>query len=714
MNNTVLLFLFYILSTQVVIAQKDSLFQIWNNESVADTIRFKAMDDIIWNYYLFSSPDSALFYADKLIHFSNENDLAIEKGRALSLKGSCYFVHGDFIQAINFYEKSINVLRRLGEDISSPLNNLGACYVQIGDYNNAINTFEKGLKILEDEGDWRGLAGIHSNIGTIYLKQELYNQALERFKISLGIRDSIGDQRGMSESLSNIGIVYAKLEKYDSAISFHERSLEIDSSMNNKHGMISCYLNIASVNFSIQKYDRSKSYIVKGLNLAKDLGDKKSIINANNQLGRIYLKQDKLKKAQISVQDALNSAEEINFLDGIKTSTQLLYTVYKKQKQHKLALQMHEKYISIRDTLKQEEFSRNLIQQEYQHKYDKKASADSLIQLEKTKLNNLQLEAAEAKTAKKELELKSKNNQLIYLIVGLLLVGFFAFFIFNRFKVTQKQKILIDEQQKKTQKQKEQITSQHQQLEITYKEISDSILYAKRLQEAILPKRNEIDINLKDNFVLFRPKDVVSGDFYWFEQINNTSYIAAADCTGHGVPGAMVSVVCSNALSRSLLEFNKTHPNEILDSSLAIIVDTFARSGDNVRDGMDVSLCSISGMHLEYAGANNPLWIIRNKDLIELKADKQAVGATENIKPFTLNEFRLELGDVIYMFSDGFADQFGGEKGKKFKTKSLRELLLSIHHLEMKDQEKQLSAAFENWKGSHDQLDDVCVIGLRV
>ena len=189
---------------------------------------------------------------------------------------------------------------------------------------------------------------------------------------------------------------------------------------------------------------------------------------------------------------------------------------------------------------------------------------------------------------------------------------------------------------------------------------------------------------------------------------------AAADCTGHGVPGAMVSVVCNNALNRSVREHGLTEPGEILTQTREIVIQEFEKSDEEVKDGMDIALCSLEGNKLQYAGAHNPLWIIRNGEIIETKANKQPIGQFDNPKPYTTHSFDLEKGDSLYIFSDGYVDQFGGEKGKKFKAKAFRALLLSIQDKSMEEQKEFIDEAFETCKGTLEQIDDVCVIGVRI
>ncbi|MBN4071151.1 SpoIIE family protein phosphatase [Crocinitomix catalasitica] len=276
--------------------------------------------------------------------------------------------------------------------------------------------------------------------------------------------------------------------------------------------------------------------------------------------------------------------------------------------------------------------------------------------------------------------------------------------------------------------QKDEIDQQRLLIKRKNDDILDSITYAKRIQEAILPPDRIVHKWLPDSFVLYKPKDIVAGDFYWLESIEDTIIFAAADCTGHGVPGAMVSVVCHNALNRAVREFGLREPGEILDKVNDLVEDTFVRSDEEVKDGMDLALCSLSDNILKYSGAHNPLWIIRKVilsalggsesaepeyELIITKADKLPIGSFNEHQPYTTYTFELSKGDTVYIFSDGYIDQFGGSRGKKYKAKAFRDLLLSIQDKSMDDQRTFINKTFEEWKGDLEQLDDICIIGYR-
>ncbi len=271
---------------------------------------------------------------------------------------------------------------------------------------------------------------------------------------------------------------------------------------------------------------------------------------------------------------------------------------------------------------------------------------------------------------------------------------------------------------------------QQQKVEIEEKnhEILGSIRYAKRIQEALLPPRQVMDDLFGDYFIYYQPRDIVSGDFYWATSVSTTlkeeknrrvALLAVADCTGHGVPGAFMSLLGTNFLKQSSGELSVNNPAQALDFLNKNVIATLNQNpGENrVRDGMDIGLIAIDyeNMHLQYAGANNPIYIVRNGIMEIIQADSQAIGSvSDEVKNFTNHSYQLQKGDCIYLFTDGYADQFGGTKGKKFMYRQFRELLLRLATLPMSRQCEELDQVFKSWKGKHEQVDDVCVLGIRV
>lgn len=299
---------------------------------------------------------------------------------------------------------------------------------------------------------------------------------------------------------------------------------------------------------------------------------------------------------------------------------------------------------------------------------------------------------------------------LAYILLAIAALG--AIFTWRTLSLLQQRKRLENLVEERT----SEVVHQKELVEQKNKEIIDSITYAKRIQRAILPKPKRLRTKLPKAFILFKPKDIVAGDFYWLEEKGNTILLAAADCTGHGVPGAMVSLICNNTLSRTVREFNYTKPGEILDMVRDILIQSFVSSQGIVHDGMDIALVSWNrdNNKILFAGAHNDLHIFRNGELITLQADRQPIGTYKLMKPFTTHEFQLQEGDSFYMFTDGYQDQFGGPKGKKFKSRQLLEEIKSVQHLSMVDQKRYLTQCFQDWKGELEQVDDVCLIGVKV
>ena len=269
-------------------------------------------------------------------------------------------------------------------------------------------------------------------------------------------------------------------------------------------------------------------------------------------------------------------------------------------------------------------------------------------------------------------------------------------------------------------RQKEEIEKQSEQIAELYEQVKDSILYAKRIQEAILPSREEINASLQNSMVLFRPKDIVSGDFYWFTEKPDRVIIAAADCTGHGVPGALMSMIGSSLLNEIVNEKGITQPNEILLALKHGVIKALNKhpSSDQTKDGMDIGICSIpkKGNKIDFAGANNPLWMVRDGEIIDFRGDRQPVGIYgDNLDtPYTNHTIDIQDGDSVYIFSDGYADQFGGPRGKKFKYSQFKKLLVQINNETMESQRDTLNTRIEEWMGDQEeQIDDILVVGIR-
>jgi serine phosphatase RsbU (regulator of sigma subunit) len=310
---------------------------------------------------------------------------------------------------------------------------------------------------------------------------------------------------------------------------------------------------------------------------------------------------------------------------------------------------------------------------------------------------------------------------IIYFVLFVLLIYIIIRLSIRRVKQqNERLEQIVEERTHEIALQNQKLEHQKEEIEEKTKDILDSIKYAKRIQNTILPSEEKLNhIFDHEHFVLYKPKDIVSGDFFWAARFDNKTVFSAIDCTGHGVPGAFVSIVGFNGLNRTVNEFKLRQPAAILDKLTEIVVQTFSQSDtskSNIKDGMDLALCALDNatLKLEFAGANNPLIVVRNKEIIEIRGDKQPIGEFDDRVPFTNHEVQLQSGDCVYIFSDGYADQFGGPKGKKLKYKTLKDLFVEINGYSMKEQLRRMDEAFNNWRGSFEQLDDVCLIGIRI
>jgi serine phosphatase RsbU (regulator of sigma subunit) len=299
------------------------------------------------------------------------------------------------------------------------------------------------------------------------------------------------------------------------------------------------------------------------------------------------------------------------------------------------------------------------------------------------------------------------QNQKMVLYVGLSLVLIFSIILINRFRIIRNQKSLIEVKEKETQAQKHVIEEKQ-------KEILDSINYAKRIQYTLLAHDQFLNDNIPDHFVYFNPKDIVSGDFYWATKVDSKFYLATCDSTGHGIPGAFMSLLNIGFLSEAINEKDITSPDKVFDYVRMKLTGTISRDGQ--KDGFDGILVCFdqATKQITYAAANNAPVLINNGSFIELPADRMPVGLGERKENFSLFTIEAKPGDVLYLYTDGYADQFGGPKGKKFKYKQLNELLVEIHSKSSSEQQEALKHTFDEWKGNLEQVDDVCVIGIRI
>jgi serine phosphatase RsbU (regulator of sigma subunit)/tetratricopeptide (TPR) repeat protein len=574
--------------------------------------------------------------------------------------------------------------------LSSAYNNLGYAYEETGRIDQALDYYFRSLKISEKLGDKSSVAESLNNIGYTFIEQGTVDEGLAYYLKALEIFKELGDQNRLSSVYISLGYAYKASGNLKRSEEYYLQALELKEDLKDKRGVAKCLNNIASVDIAQNDFSKASALLRKALYISREIDYTAGVYLASKNLATIKIRLLQLDSALIMANTSFKAAEKLGSHSYKSEAYEMLYEILKLKNLPEEALEMYEFHIEMRDSIKNEATIKATIRQQTRYQYEKKKVIDDA--------ENDKLVAIE----KKE---KEKQTIISYsTAVGLILVVMFLLFVFNRLKITRKQKIVIEDQKK---------------------DIVDSINYAKRIQDAILPTQEMMKMLLPNSFIFYKPKDIVAGDFYWIDQQNENITFAAADCTGHGVPGAMISVVCHNALNRVVREHHLTSPGDILDKTREIVTEQLSKSDvidiesmKNIRDGMDIALCSLNirTKELQYAGAQNPLWILRNgaTEIEEIKATKQSIGKISNPKPYKSHNVNLNKGDSVYIFSDGFADQFGGIKGKKMMYKPFKKLLISMGNESMDNQLTALNKHFESWKGKLEQIDDVCVMGVRV
>lgn len=694
----IFIILFFVVQQSYSSSVKDSLLSVYNT-SQNDSIRFKAIDDFVWEY-MYENPDTAFVIAFGA--YNKNRKTVYPKGLALLLRtmGASYVLRGDNEKAIYYYSLSAQITEILKDDdgLASSYNGLGIVYSRNGNYSKAIEQYLSSLSSYERLKDKDGMAIAFNNIGLNYERQAQFEKAMDFYQKSLKIKLEIGKPLGIAMAKINIGNTCISLGKFDQALKCFNEALEIQNNLNNSALEATIYNSIGIVYQEQKKYDAAIGYFMKALVLKNKLGDKYGANDIRNNLAIINNLQEKYPKAIEYALESYTAAIEMQNLELVKQSAHTLSLSYEKSGNANDGLKFYKIYNAYKDSVYNKENTEKSIQAELKYEFSKRAEKENLIR------------------EKQELEQKEavKRQKIIrnFLILGFVLLLIVAFLIYRNLK--QKQKA-----NNKLQNAYIEIEVKSNLLEEKNKEVFDSIKYAKRLQEAILPNNEFIKKLFPESFVFYKPKDIVSGDFYWFEHWGNKKMFAAVDCTGHGVPGAFMSIVGYNLLNQAINEHGLTKPHLILNELNKGITKTLKQTFEDsaVKDGMDIALCSYDEKTnvLEYAGAFNSLWLMRDNAIVEIKADKQPVGLFlgEELKSFTNQEIPVQKGDIFYVFTDGYADQFGGPKGKKFKYKKLQNILLSNSTKSMPEQKSILEESITDWQGDLEQIDDILVIGIR-
>ncbi len=709
MRTLAFIFILFFCSESELFAKKinkDSLIKILNSNS-ADTAKISACL-VLSASFKETSSDSSLFYCKLAAGFIKPTTFPKWKAKVNLFFCRLYnYTMGDFSTAEKYVEEALKyaIQTKNSRLIGDVYLSRGAVYGSQGNYEKAIGSLLKAEKYFTVINYQIGLSSVYNDIGIINYNQQDYKNALHYYKKGMNIKAVRNRPEDMASAYQNISGVYYDLGNYDSAFHYVDLGLKISLMMGDLVGTAMSYSGKAMVLRKMNRFGESLKCEENAKKLAIETGDKYMIANCYNGIALINHHEKKYDAAIENYLLSIKINKEIKARKELAEAYGGISKAYEELKNYKNAFNYYKLYTELNDSLSGEKIKKNV--HDIQIKYETAKKEKEIALLNKTKTqDSLKIELQELQVKDKDLQIEKRQGQIKYLIVIAIILAAFGIWIYNALRNKQKansiiqlQKQLVDEKQK---------------------EITDSITYAKRLQQAILPPDKLIKKTLPESFVFYKPKDIVAGDFYWCEVVkeaeNELVLIAAADCTGHGVPGAMVSIVCSDALNRTIKEFKITEPGKILDKARELVLETFSKSESEVKDGMDISLCSLNTKtnEIKWSGANNPLWYFQNEIFKEIKGHKQPIGMIDLPTPFPTHTLTLQKGDSFYLITDGFADQFGGPKGKKFKYKHLQETLISNLNLSLDQQKLVLNESFDNWKGNLEQVDDVCIIGVRL
>ncbi|MFI5149194.1 MAG: tetratricopeptide repeat protein [Bacteroidia bacterium] len=576
--------------------------------------------------------------------------------------------------------------------LAQSYHDLGAIYIDMGDFDKANDFLYRELRLIEAGKTHITAGGCYIELGILYASQSNIPKALHFDSLALALDKKHKNLKTEATTLINMATLFQQMGDYEKAMEINQRALDVNKHLKRIEATGSIYCNMGELCIHLKRYKEALNYITQGLNIYKKENLTYSLPAAYSSMGDYYFHTGDPARSIPYYDSAISCLVKAGQKEQLMNVYGGISEAYEANQDYKNAHIYHKLYSALKDTLFNDNKNKEISKNEMRYEVDK-------LKMEEDKKDTI---AAHE---------RSRMRIIMYAMVLVMVILLVLAFILYRNYILKK-------------KNNHQLEEKNAVIEEKNKSITDSINYAKRIQTAILPPGKTIKELLPESFVLLKPKDIVSGDFYWMGQAAGKVLFSAVDCTGHGVPGALVSVVAYSTLNRCLKEYHLDTPSEILDKLNILVQEVFGQSEDEVKDGMDMSLCSLDrkARMLEYSGANNPLWIIRRLPengtttyaLEEIKADKQPIGQYDGHKPFTNHVIHLNEGDTIYIFSDGYADQFGGEKGKKFKYKKLQELLLSIQDRTMAEQETMLLHSFKTWQNQLEQVDDVLIIGVRV
>jgi len=680
-------------------------------------------------------------------HFSVSLQIAHERndkaGKALALNrlGNVNQLQTNYLTALDYYLQALEINQEINSkaEIARTLVNLANVYAVIGQYQHSIEHFLKAMDIHEEVGEQEGLAWTSLGIARLFKRLDLLDRAMQYAESALeyyrNIEQTTGNSVGVTLSLSEIGSIYHKLGNYPKALEYTQMVLDINEKSENIFGQAANHISLGVIFLDMGDDQRARKHLNEAIALKASVGDSLDLASLYRHLGKIEMRNNNLQLAHKYFTQSLDFAKKHRIIPDISEAYLCLSSIYTQLGNLGKALETFKNHTNYKDSLN----SSDIAKLEMQYEFEKREKEQELLTRQREALQ--------------EARLDRQRVVLIFFVVAFLLAGALSAFIFYAYREKNRINQLLVEQNIEISNQKEEIESQKEEIEqqrdfVTRQRdqiaeqqrlITDSITYASRIQNAVLPSQNTMQQLHWESFVLYKPKNIVSGDFFWTSQLGNGKIlIAAADCTGHGVPGAFMSMLGITLLRDIVSRETEIEPASILSKMRDMVLLSLNQEKGKIdqADGMDMAIAIIDPKSLEmvFAGAYLSTMVVREgaiepdehlttyrlahndkATLIEILGDKMPIGHhVLGNKPFCNKSLRLQKGDMLYLYSDGYADQFGGPKNIKFLLQNFRELLLSLHGKDCEQQEATLQTTIEEYKGNRKQVDDMLVVGVRI
>lgn len=679
----ILIFSLVLLCIPIFSAVKtDSLYSElkYANDSVKYTI-YEELYSVLRNRHT----DSAIFVVERAMEIATKNNNTDKIAQYSVSFGYLYEHKGEIEKAIDYFEQAYNLYLKIDdiENAATSLNNLGAMLNDAGRYNESSKNLFRALHLAEENGFEKLTATINNNIGLLFHFQNEWVKSIEYFQKSIKINRQLNNLNRMALLYNNIGIAYYYLDILDSVLISFERSLDIYIELDNKKGQTRPLFNIGEIYSEMGDFTKALEYYERSLKIEKEIGYLSGYATSLVYIGELYLNLGEYTKALKYQHEGIDLLKDFDLPHDLLDAYNALSETYKSIGVYDSAFHYQTIVISLKDSLFSLEKSKQISELETAYETEKK---EQQIILQKA-------------------ELKYRSKQTISLLAILLLtIGLTVYVIINNRKRKLTNQLL---------------SQKNKLLSLRNKQITHSITYASFIQKAILPNKDQFKDLFTESFLFYKPKDIVSGDFFWVNKKEDEIILAVADCTGHGVPGAIMSIMGITFLQEITDNYGITQPDLILNKLREKIIERLQPKNSNffARDGIELAICTINTKTktIDYSGAYTPAILFTKEGSVDLKPNKMPIGFHRTRRsPFTKQTLHYSTGDKLYIYTDGYTDQFGGPAGKKYGPKQFRELLTDIQFLPLDDQFYSLLKGLKNWQGKIEQIDDVTVIGVQL